>query len=49
VHHARLLEQRLIELGRNDISYRIYIYEGKGHGHDDDRIVCESIERFLTD
>lgn len=43
VQHTKLLEQRLQEINRSDSTYRIYYYEGKGHGFDDDRIVCTSL------
>ena len=46
VWHARLLEQRLNEIGKKDSTYKIYIYEGKGHGYDDDEIVCKSLADF---
>lgn len=47
VWHARILEKRLKEIGRNDSTYNIYIYNGKGHAYDDDDIVCASLKRFL--
>lgn len=46
VFHARLLEERLREIGRKD---KIYIYEGKGHAYDDDEIVCKSLRDFVLD
>jgi hypothetical protein len=45
VRHARALEHRLKELKR-DSTARFYFYEGKGHGFDDDRLVCKSLEDF---
>ncbi len=48
VWHARRLDERLKEIGRDENSYRIYIYENKGHGYDDDDIVCESLSKFLN-
>jgi hypothetical protein len=46
VFHARLLEKRLREIGRNDSTFKIYYYKGKGHAYDDDDIVCKSLEDF---
>lgn len=48
VFHARLLEQRLREVGRNDSTFKIYIYEGKGHAYDDDNIVCKRLKDFTN-
>lgn len=48
VHHAKQLAQRLHEVGRNDSTFRIYYYEGKGHGYDDDNIVCKSLFDFAN-
>ena len=48
VWHARQLDKHLKEIGRDDSTYRIYIYENKGHGYDDEEIVCESLRRFLS-
>ena len=48
VWHARRLDERLKEIDRDDNSYRIYIYENKGHGYDDDDIVCESLSKFSS-
>lgn len=48
VQHAKLFEQRLNKIGKNDSTFKIYIYEGKGHGHDDSDIICESLNRFLN-
>jgi hypothetical protein len=45
VFHAKLMEQRLQQIGRKD---KIYIYEGEGHGHDDDKIVCKSLNDFVA-
>jgi hypothetical protein len=45
VFHAKLMEQRLEQIGRKD---KIYIYEGEGHGHDDDKIVCKSLNDFVA-
>lgn len=47
IWHARTLENRLLEIGRDSNSYNIYSYEGKGHGYDDDRIVCNAIDEFI--
>ena len=49
VWHARKLDERLKEIGKDKNSYEIYIYEGKGHGYDDDDIVCQSLNRFLNE
>ncbi|HYC83847.1 MAG TPA: hypothetical protein VEB86_01440 [Chryseosolibacter sp.] len=46
VFHARALEARLKEIGRDIRSYKIYYYEGKGHGYDDDQLVCRSLYEF---
>ena len=48
VHHAKLLEQRLREVGISDSTFKIYCYEGKGHGYDDDNIVCKSLKDFVN-
>lgn len=48
VRHTKLLEKRLHEIGRNDTTLRIYYYKGKGHGYDDDNIVCKSLSDFLN-
>ena len=47
VRHTRLLENKLKEMGRDNSTYHIYLYEGKGHGFDDDNIVCNSLGKFL--
>jgi dipeptidyl aminopeptidase/acylaminoacyl peptidase len=47
VWHARRLGEHLNEIGTDDNSYNIYIHENKGHGYDDDKVVCESLGRFL--
>ena len=46
VQHAKLLEQRLLDIGKSDSTFRIYYYEGKGHAYDDDSIVCERLREF---
>jgi hypothetical protein len=48
VFHARVLHQRMVEIGTNDSSYHIYVYEGKGHAYDDDRITCKSLREFAV-
>jgi acyl carrier protein len=48
VWHARRLEERLKEIDSDENTYRIYIYENKGHGYDDDDIVCQSLSKFLS-
>ncbi|MEM8569022.1 MAG: hypothetical protein AAGF85_21360, partial [Bacteroidota bacterium] len=45
--HANVLENRLQEIGRDSSTYNIFIYEDKGHGYDDDRVVCESLGKFI--
>ncbi len=49
IWHARALEKRLSEIGRNDSTNHVYIYDGKGHAYDDDNIVCASLRRFLKE
>lgn len=49
IWHARVLENRLSEIGRNDSTNHVYIYDGKGHAYDDDNIVCASLRRFLKE
>lgn len=49
VWHAKILENRLNEIGRNFSTNNIYIYDGKGHAYDDDNIVCASLRRFLEE
>jgi acetyl esterase/lipase len=46
VRHARALERRLKEL-QSDSTARFHFYEGKGHGFDDDKLVCSSLAEFL--
>lgn len=47
IWHARALENQLNNIGINDSTGRIYIYDGKGHAYNDDDIVCNSLSRFL--
>jgi hypothetical protein len=47
VWHARMLEIRLNEIDRLDMTSHIYIHEGQGHAYEDDDIVCASLGRFL--
>jgi hypothetical protein len=46
VWHARALEKRLEEIKKDTSTYKFFIYEGKGHGYDDDRAVCISLNNF---
>jgi hypothetical protein len=46
VSHTKQLAQRLHDLGRSDSTYHIYYYENKGHGYDDDNVVCKSLQEF---
>ena len=46
VRHARALELRLKEL-KSDSTARFYFYDGKGHGFDDDKLVCLSLAEFF--
>ncbi|RAW00567.1 alpha/beta hydrolase family protein [Pseudochryseolinea flava] len=48
VDHVRRLEQKLQQLHRPDATFKIYYYEGKGHGADDDEIVCQRIRMFAN-
>ena len=48
IWHAKVMENRLLEIGRNSSTYNLFIYEDKGHGYDDDEIVCQSIEEFIV-
>ena len=48
VWHVKRLDERLKETGRGNSSYRIYIYENRGHGYDDDEVVCKSLSKFLN-
>ncbi|MDW3190827.1 MAG: hypothetical protein R8G66_00595 [Cytophagales bacterium] len=45
--HANKMQQKLDSLGKSKESYEVFIHEGKGHGYDDDQIVCEGINWFL--
>lgn len=45
--HANVLENRLQEIGKDSSTYNIFIYEDKGHGYDDDRVVCQALEKFI--
>ncbi|MEM9829210.1 MAG: prolyl oligopeptidase family serine peptidase [Bacteroidota bacterium] len=49
IWHARALENRLSEIGRNNSTNQVYVYDGKEHGYDDDNIVCASLSRFLKE
>ena len=48
VFHAKLLGQRLLEVGKNDSTFKIHYYEGQGHAYDDDDIVCKSLRNFVN-
>jgi hypothetical protein len=48
IWHARAVEDKLKETGINDSTKQIIIYEGKGHGYDDDTIICKRLEKFLN-
>ncbi len=47
VWHANVLQNQLEKLGKDKHTYNIMIYPGKGHGYDDDSIVCGSLRDFL--
>lgn len=47
--HASKMQQKLDSLGKSKEVYQVFIHEGKGHGYDDDRIVCEGNSRFLEE
>jgi predicted esterase len=44
VRHAKAIQTRLKELHR-DTTGQVHIYEGHGHGYDDENIVCASLTR----
>lgn len=46
VWHARVVKDKLKNNGINDSTKQIIIYEGKGHGYDDDAIICKRLEEF---
>jgi hypothetical protein len=46
VQHTKHLDGRLKQLNRSDSTYKIYYYEGKGHGYDNDEVVCKSLREF---
>ncbi|WP_420318210.1 hypothetical protein [Ekhidna sp.] len=48
VRHAIALKNELQRLERDSSTYKIYLHEGKGHGYDDDDIVCASMEGFIN-
>jgi hypothetical protein len=47
VQHTQRLEERLKALHRSDSTFRIYYYQGKGHGYDDDALVCKTLRDFV--
>ncbi len=49
IWHARKLEDRLKEVGKDTGMYNFFIYEGKGHGYDEDAIVCNTLREFLEE
>jgi predicted esterase len=46
VRHSTALQHRLKELKR-DSTARFHFYEGKGHGFDDDKLVCSGLTEFF--
>lgn len=47
VWHATVLEERLREIRRDSGTYKLFIYDDKGHGYDDTQAVCQSLATFL--
>ncbi len=47
VHHAKRLEEKLYSMNRGDSTFKVHYYSGKGHGYDDDEIVCKSLRDFV--
>lgn len=47
IWHARVLESRLQEIGRDSSTYHLYMYQDKGHGYDDIQMVCQSMQEFI--
>ena len=47
IWHVDVLSNKLKEIGKDTSTYNLYIYEDKGHGYDDDRTVCQSLEAFV--
>lgn len=46
IWHAQMLQTHLRKIGKDSTTYDFYIYEGKGHGYDDDEIVCQTLSNF---
>ncbi|MBL0745645.1 alpha/beta fold hydrolase [Chryseolinea lacunae] len=44
--HAEHLRQRLKDIGRPDTTFKIQLYDGKGHGYADDNLICKSLHDF---
>lgn len=46
IRHAALMIQQLKALGRSENTHKVYVYQGEGHGHEDESKVCNSLKKY---
>lgn len=47
VWHANILKKRLEEISKDNNTYKLFIYEDKGHGYYDEGSMCWALAKFI--